>query len=57
MNITFERKIVNIFSLILTEYVLGAFDYAQHMFWLGNKNNNFPLRILLGPVMCYQDNG
>ena len=25
----------------------GSFEYAQHMFWLRNKNNNFQLRTLI----------
>ena len=27
-----------------------SFEYPQHMFWLGNKKNNFQLRtLILGP--------
>ena len=29
----------------------GSFEYPQHMFWLRNKKNYFPLRTLIrGPV-------
>ena len=32
----------------------GSFEYTQHMFWLGNKKNNFQLRTLIwGP--CHID--
>ena len=30
-----------------------CFGYPQHMFWLRNKKNNFPLRTLIwGPAIC-----
>ena len=28
-------------------HLIGAFKYPQHMFWLRNNKNNFPLRILI----------
>ena len=53
----FERKIVIIF-LPINLYMCfgcakepshrdGSFEYPQHLFWLRNKKNNFPLRTLI----------
>ena len=25
----------------------GSFEYPQHMFWMRNKENNFPIRTLI----------
>ena len=25
----------------------GSFDYLQHMFWMGNKENSFPIGTLI----------
>ena len=32
----------------------GSFEYPQHMFWLRNTKNNFPVRTLIWrPVSCF----
>ena len=59
----FERKIVNIFLLVLT-YVLSTHsiscssEYPQHMFWLRNKKIIFFVRTLnLRPAWFYVISG
>ena len=59
----YERKFVKIFLSINlnmcfgcskeTPYRGGSFEYPQHMFWLRNKENIFPIRTLIWrPVEC-----
>ena len=32
----------------------GSFEYPQHMFWMRNKENNFPIRTLIWrPDSCH----
>ena len=38
----FEHKKLRISYLLILTYVLGSFEYQQHMFWLRNKKIIFP---------------
>ena len=31
----------------------GSFEYPQHMFWLGNKKNNFQLHTLIWELVSF----
>ena len=53
----YERKIVSIFLPLNLNMCFGcskepshrdrSFEYPQHMFWMRNKENSFPLRTLI----------